>query len=528
MSDTASITAGASSSQTLVEEWGEWIDPRERLREDATFMGVGRWAGMSRIEDREDGKFLPIYETEQDLRLIRGQCRNLALFDAIAIGASESLANYVLGNAGFEFTVQPAKGQELGVDLRSRLQALVDLAVESLGIGGEVGRELHQRSREDGEAFLKLEINGGKIDAESIEPDQIVQPANARPIEDWLGCGDEFASSWSFGVHTRHRQPHSPLGYHVVYDGAGRDWDYVPEDRMIRIKRNTYRSAKRGVSDYYPVLADMRSEAKLATNMATGAALQAAIAWIEEHPAGTTQSQVQNLSSALAEGRVSRPTTDNTSRTQPYQRYTAGSILRPSPGKTYKPGPMGSERNKDFVEVAGYVIRRIGIRWVFPEYMISGDASNSNFASTLVAESPFVKAREADQAFYGAAFKTAVLKAVKLAFDANVYGVQEVAQGEPWEAVRRLIDIKVDPPEVATRDIAVLTAAIETQMRLGLLSEQTAAAKLGLDIEEERAQGAKPSPVAVPGAVGLPGAGPLGSASDALQRTIESVFAGYP
>ena len=30
-----------------------------------------------------------------------------------------------------------------------------------------------------------------------------------------------------------------------------------------------------------------------------------------------------------------------------------------------------------------------------PEYMVSGDASNANYASTLVAESPFVKARQA-------------------------------------------------------------------------------------------------------------------------------------
>lgn len=506
----------------LFEAWGDFVDPRERIREDAEFMGFGRWSGWSRIEDREDGKFLPIYETEEDLRLIRGQCRNLALFDAIAIGASESLANYVLGKAGFDFVVKPAARQEISKDLLGRLQALVDLSVESLGLKDEFGRELHARSREDGEAFARLEFSGGKFDVETIEPDQVVQPANPRPIEDWIGCSEEFVSSWSFGVHTKYRQPHSPCGYHVVYDGAGRDWDYIPDERMIRIKRNTYRNAKRGVSDYFPVLSDMRAEAKLGSNMATGAALQAAIAWIEEHPTGTTQGQVNSLSAGLAEGRISQPTQANPGGQKSFQRYSAGTILRPSPGKLYKPGPMGSERNKDFVEVAGYVIRRIGIRWVFPEYMISGDASNANFSSTLVAESPFVKARESDQAFYASAFKDAVLKALRMAFDANLYGIHDAVGGESWETLRRLFDVKVMPPAVATRDIATLTTALDIQARRGWISNQTASTQLGLNYDEELSLGAKPDPVAAPG---LP---MFGSSADALQRTIESVFEGYP
>lgn len=541
---TTSLTAASNffairdQRDTLIEEWGDVIDPRERIREDAMFAGIGRWAGRSKIEDREDGKFLPVYETEEDLRLIRGQCRMLAMFDSVAIGATDSLANYVLGKSGFDFTVQPAKGQELSRDVAGRLQSLVDLIVESLGLRDDFAREIHQRSREDGEAFARLDLQGGKFSAETIEPDQIVQPANPRPLEEWLGCGEEFVSSWTFGIHTKHRQPSDPLGYHVVYDGAGTDWDYITADRMIRVKRNTHRNAKRGVSDFYAVLEDMRAESKLAGNMVTGAALQAAIAWIEEHPPGTTQAQAQSLAQGLSEGKITRPT-ETGQRQIKTQRFERGTILRPSAGKVYKPGPMGSERNKDFVEVAGFVLRRIGIRWVFPEYMISGDASNANFASTLVSESPFVKAREADQAIYAAAFKDAVLKGLKLAYDANIYKIQEVAQGEGWESLRMLFDIKVDPPSVATRDIVQLSTAIKTQMDLGLLSPKTAATLLNLDYEEEVKLGAKPAaPAGGMGGFGGAGSGGfgneiagalgIGTPSDALRRTVESVFESYP
>lgn len=529
----ASLTAAAKfyatrDAQALVEAHGDWIDPRERIREDAMFAGIGGWGGRDRIEDRQDGKFLPVYETEEDLRLIRGHCRLLSQFDGVAIGANESLANYVLGKAGFDFTIQAAKGQELGAELGPRLQALVDLIVESLGLRDTFARELHQRSREDGEAAAAIEFQGGKFSALSIEPAQIVEPANSRPLEDWLGCSEEYQSSWTFGIHTKHRQPANPLGFHVVYDGAGVDWDYVPFDRMIWLKRNTYRNAKRGVSDFYPVLEDMRAETKLAGNMVTGASLQAAIAWIEEHPAGTTQGQVQGLAGALAEGQVTRPGQSG-QRTVKTQRFDKGTVLRPSPGKTYKPGPMGAERNAGFVEVASFILRRIGIRWVFPEYMISGDASNANFSSTLVAESPFVKAREADQNFYAAAFKDAVLKALKLGYEANIYGVNDAAQGESWESIRRLFEIKVDPPAVATRDIDKLTTAVKAQMDLGVLSPKTGATLLGLDLDEERKLGAKPAVVAGGfGGGGFGGFGGFGSPSDALRQVAESVFESYP
>src|SRR6185369_4253327 len=92
------------------------------------------------------------------------------------------------------------------------------------------------------------------------------------------------------------------------------------------------------------------------------------------------------------------PDANTTVRNAAY--YPPGSVLKVGYGQEYLPGPMGAERNAGFELVGQYSLRRIGVRWNMPEYMISGDASNGNYSSTLVAESPFVKAREADQQFY--------------------------------------------------------------------------------------------------------------------------------
>jgi hypothetical protein len=216
-----------------------------------------------------------------------------------------------------------------------------------------------------------------------------------------------------------------------------------------------------------------------------GAALQAAVAWIMEAPAGSTQAQMQSLAAdrgtagyraALAKGWA----------TESALNYEPGTILRPSPGLEYKPGPMGSERNPNFILVGQYILRSIGVRWNMPEYLISGDASNANYASTLVAESPFVKAREADQQFYRRHFRSLIWKVLRLTWGQGRFE----RHGVSWAELEQQIEVKVDAPSVATRDPLKLAQTQETQIRLGILSRPTAAAQAGLNYDVEQSQGA--------------------------------------
>jgi hypothetical protein len=148
---------------------------------------------------------------------------------------------------------------------------------------------------------------------------------------------------------------------------------------------------------------------------------------------------------------------------------------------------MGSERNPNFVLVGQYMLRSIGVRWNMPEYLISGDAGNANYASTLVAESPFVKAREADQQFYRRHWHELIWKVLYLAWRSGRFA----RLGVSWESLEELLDVKVDVPSVATRDPLKLAQTQELQIRLGLLSPRTAAAQAGLDYDAEVRQGAQ-------------------------------------
>ena len=485
----------------LAEEWGSWVDPREYLTDDPTFStGGSSWEPTTSLDDRIDGRFLPYYQSEEDLRRIRGQARNLTALDSVAIGAVSVLGHYTLGT-GFQCEVSGQNGS-----LVSAVERDINAFAELNDLDGGLDRELHDRARQDGEAMLWLQWNDGEVHAVTIEPDQLVEPSDPREVEAWLEIEEEFVSGWSFGVHVDKRRPHVPLNYYCIFSSTGADFEVIPERNFIHVKRNVVRTAKRGVSDFFPVMMDLKNGAKLKTNMAVGSAMQAAIAWVEEFPEGTLQSDVNALDQRLRDTKVTRSNQDGTRTTTSVHRIQPGTIVRPSPGRKYGAAPLGSERSPAFIQIAQFLMRSEGVRWTIPEYMISGDASNSNFASTLVAESPFVKAREADQAFEVKERQRMLWKVVRIHFDNGRYS-DHVSD---WEQLAHSVNIHATLPAVATRDPLQLAQRHQIEVGLGTLSRRTATTEAGRDYDEELTHGARPSEAAP------------------VQQTFESIWKGYP
>ena len=117
---------------------------------------------------------------------------------------------------------------------------------------------------------------------------------------------------------------------------------------------------------------------------------------------------------------------------------------------------------------------------------------NARLVSSLVAESPFVKAREADQQFYRRHFGSLLWKVIRLAWEAGRFA----RLGVSWETLEALVDLKIDAPAVASRDALRLAQTHEAQVNLGILSRRTAAAQAGLDYDAEVAHGAGAKPQA--------------------------------
>ena len=85
------------------------------------------------LYDRTDGRFLPIYQTEFDLAVIRAMGRTLAQVSPALVGAVRSMCNYTIGE-GFTFTanrddtaeLSPSKSQKLFDAVQREINTLLD------------------------------------------------------------------------------------------------------------------------------------------------------------------------------------------------------------------------------------------------------------------------------------------------------------------------------------------------------------------------------------------------------------------
>jgi hypothetical protein len=482
------------SPQPVVTPWQEYPQYDDFNRWPAVIAGGYPWATL---DDRRDGRYRPLYEHDSDLRMIRATARRLATMFPVVQGAITSLTNYVIAG-GFEYEFQPAT-TEAKPYVRI-VQSLLDAFLDRNDFIGHLDRDIHHRSREDGETLIGLYWDGKQRDEiriELVDPNYIVQPANTKPLERMLGCQHKL-SSWWHGVHTTYDHElkrddvSRPLGYHVVFDPEGDTWDYLPSCRCEFIKRNVGSDARRGVSDLYAVQRDLELEAKIRRNTAEGAAILAAIVMIRQHAEGVTKSSVESFAQANRTTSYEKRI-DSGTRTTNVEQLQPGTIKDTPYGMTTTVGPMGTLNQPIYIQVAQYLLRIIGTRWNMPEYLVSGDASNANYSSTLMSGLPFVRAREADQEYYAKHFESLIWKALRMYYEAGRI------RGVNWQVLRQGLTLKVDYASPATRDKAEQAATNKALIDAGVMSKRTAASDLGLDYDEEQ-QGiaAEPKPVTPP------------------------------
>ncbi len=151
-----------------------------------------------------------------------------------------------------------------------------------------------------------------------------------------------------------------------------------------------------------------------------------------------------------------------------------------SHGLKYIPGPIaGSGKADVLVKVLQAALRGIGIRWQMPEGMISGDASNANLASALVAEGPFVRAMQFRQWHYRNAYQSMCERVLAAAAVKGMLGGALENDLEDIEVSVKMPPVLARKPKEETERNAVLDTA-------GVLSRKSWSAREDLDFEEEQ------------------------------------------
>lgn len=483
------VAMAIEAEQTMTEAWGDLVDPLEYLRDEPGYSPLrGRTASatVSQSDDRLNGRNRPVFETEWELMAITGAARMLHAAFPTAKTALSNLASFVLGDG---FVTKTSERQGCPDGLADAVQSVIDEFYRLNNWQGDNGKEeeLFTRSHRDGEAICALEpTDGGRTRLKFVEPSHLTEPDQTRELEDWLGCGEP--SSWSFGVHSREGDSENVFGYYVQQTPNPGDFTYYPVDCVVHVKQNVDSGVKRGLSDFYPVQSHLMNIGKLERNVALGAAVLSAIIGIRQHPPGTTKSQAQDLISSLAYRRrtVSQPAGSKTMHTF---KAEPGSLLDIPNGMEYKSSPLANQGvGQAFVTIEQALLRTVGTNWNMPEYMISGDASNANYSSTLIAESPFVKFCKRKQRNHRANNLDVLWKMLRIACEAGRF--------RPWgvqgaEELQLLVVIILQAPIVEARDRPAETNRRKILHDDGVISKQTWAEEEGYDHVEEVKRGAE-------------------------------------
>lgn len=460
----------------LWEEWGQRLS-RQELTND-----LGSGDAFLELDDanaRRGGSDRPVIETELQSAGIRSRARRICQEIPAAIGALRNLTNYVIGTS-WSYAVTARNPVEVRPGLVTEIQTRLDRFLEASHWVGFKDRETFRRCVRDGEAFLQLKLDPfGIPTVRFVEPAQITEPRDPADLEAWLGIHDRFVSSWTWGIHTTEDDVTDPLGYHVSWSPTGDSWDYLTPDELHHIKVGTDENVKRGLSEFYAVRNHLPRAEKVFSMTADGAAFQAAIAGVKQAAEGAKAGDIESLN-AGNRTRTRKQWTQWGPRDVDVQAIDRPKVLTVK-GYQWVNGPLGSQRNPNLLMAGQAVLRLVGARWNMPEWMTSGDASNNNLASSLVAESPFVKAAQAEQHFYGSTFVELMWKALEMQLRNHpIENVHSVAE------LRRLLKIDFHPTEVASRDPLQQAKVNQIADRQHWKSKRTIADEMGLDFDAEQ------------------------------------------
>lgn len=416
---------------------------------------------------------LPQLRTLEDLRRSRDLGRWLACENEYAIGAHDTRKRYLVGK-GLKWRAVP---KEIADEDKALTRKVADVIKRFREQEGWVQTEAESvlRADRDGEYFAHLYPNAnGPPRVRFDEPEHVLPPAGGD-------LGDQVQRGWGVEVVGG-----DPVAYWIVGDGLSPYPSRVPaiyegldvrEDgpgipAIVHHKLNVDRNVRRGWPTMWPIRQNLARAEKLLRNMSWVAACQAAIALIKRYE-NATQSQVQALIDGQAE--VSA-TSSLTGRRQDFVGARPGQIWHAPKGTTYE-APIASVDAERNIAVLQADLRAAAARMGMPEYMFTGDSSNAAYASQLVAESPFVKAVEADQVLFGTPLFT-IMQAVL---------IHEEFMGRLPRGTFGRYDLQVEFPNPIVRDQLQEAQRKQILMAKGVVSRLTVRAQEGLDdVTEER------------------------------------------
>lgn len=486
-----------------VDAASQLIDPLDAYRDgNETWLPLGSgFTGATRMQPL--GMLTAGFDGELELSMARDEMRYLAATNPYAINAHENRVSYIVGD-GHTYDVKarrlkPGKTSNDAVP-QDAGEELVDEAQEAVSSFCELNNWCHRQAEavlrldRDGEVFLRL-FPG----ADGVLRVRFIEPGNVSTPPEQAGNPNV-----RFGIEFDPDDAETPLFYYVK--GERVEAKYVQHR-----KANVDCTTPRGVPLLFGQRMHLRRANKNVLNIAAKIDVIAAIALIRKH-AGSAA----GVRSSVAAAAQTYATDPRSNQTVYGRRFQPGTILD-SPNTVEYEAPSVDGIDNLAAGVA-LNLRCIASRLVMPEFMVSSDASNANYASTMVAEGPSVKNFER-------------LQKRQAAWDCELLWMAlETAGVGPRDDLKRRLEIRVGMPTIVSRDDLKKAEENRILYEAGVMSPQEWSAQATLDYEknqteiaEHKAAGRSYKPDAPPPQpFGMPsvgaGANDPGDPSDAANR----------
>lgn len=301
-------------------------------------------------------------------RQLRERARELARCDPHARQILRLLETYVTGpgltithHTAGETQERPATPEQKALAQRADLFWQQFLATERTHWSYT---EHARRTWRDGEAFVRLYPQDYFPPAvRFVEPEHI---ADERSPE-------------TQGIHTDPADQETPVSY--IHRGEA-----IPAQEIIHSKINADSNELRGRTIFEPIIDTLGKYSDWLTTEIKARRLQASIV-LWRKITGQDAAQFRRA----ADGASAEP-------------LRPGTILTTTPNTEMK--FLQPDTNfADSLPLGSLLLRAIAAGQGMPEFMVTSDASNANYASTMVAEGPAVKLFQAEQRFFAEEFE---------------------------------------------------------------------------------------------------------------------------
>lgn len=234
-------------------------------------------------------------------------------------------------------------------------------------------REYARRTWRDGECFLRF----------FVRP---VWPPAVRFLDpESIGATAEHPDAQ--GIVTEPDDVESPIAYLQIDAATGTLLEAIPAEEVLHTKINADSNELRGTTLFAPLVEPLKQYERWLEVELVARKLQASIVLWRKVADGP----VASFGSSADDDLELEPAAS--------ERFAPGSILTTS-SSTDLQFLQPPSHIRDAVPLGRMMLLSAAAGAGLPEYMLTGDASNANYASTMVAEGPAVKLFQSEQRFF--------------------------------------------------------------------------------------------------------------------------------